>query len=178
MDELVKKQSKILEIKTHYFYDERGTLEKIYDNENLIYRDINIKQVIITTNSKKGIIRGFHFQFPIVNQKKILKCIKGEIFVVLLDIDKQSSNFGKYYSVNLDDKAGKVIHVLPNFALGYQVIKKSSKLLYLITDVYKPEQEFVINPLDKELGVRWPIKKSTISQKDKNSPSFKNYADL
>ena len=158
--------------------DNRGFFSETFRKdllENTIKQKINFCQSN-TSESKYGTIRGLHFQASPSSQTKLVSVSKGEILDVALDIRKNSSTYGKFYSVILNDKNNFQLYIPKGFAHGFSVLSKEARVHYQVDNYYDNKNEFGINPLDKDLGIDWKIDKENyhISSKDLTHPDFKN----
>ncbi|MBL6591632.1 MAG: dTDP-4-dehydrorhamnose 3,5-epimerase [Flavobacteriaceae bacterium] len=158
--------------------DNRGFFSEVFRKdllENTIKQKINFCQSN-TSESKYGTIRGLHFQVSSSSQTKLVSVSKGEILDVALDIRKNSSTYGKFYSVILNDKNNFQLLITKGFAHGFSVLSKEARVHYQVDNYYDNKNEFGINPLDKDLGIDWKIsnEKYHISSKDLNLPDLKN----
>ena len=161
------------------YSDFRGDLTKIFDSkEKSLPIDFKVEEIILTENKKKGTIRGIHFQFPFENQYKIVKCLGGAAFVVFLDLRKKSNSYSKIYNLGLTKKHNHVIFVPPGVALGYQTLKRNTNIIYLIGSNYDQEKDFAINPFDNALNIKWPLKTSIVSQRDRESMTLDFYEKM
>ena len=160
----------LLIIKSKVFFDDRGffreTFRKKILNKNLIFG--------CSSKSKKNVLRGLHLQSK-NPQGKFISVIKGEIFDVAVDLRKKSSTFGKYFSINLSEKNGKSIFIPAGFAHGFIGLKKENIVYYFCTNYRSAANENGINWFDKDVKIKWPIKKPIVSSKDKKNISFKDY---
>ena len=119
--------------------------------------------------SKKGVLRGLHFQkeFP---QDKLVRVIKGEVFDVVVDIREGSKTYGQWFGVRLSEENKKMFFIPKNFAHGFLVLSDYAEFVYKCTDFYHPGDEGGIIWNDPDIGIDWPIEKGlelTISDKDK-----------
>jgi len=124
--------------------------------------------------SKKGVLRGMHFQkeHP---QGKLVRVLKGDVFDVAVDLRKDSKTYGKWHGVVLSDENKKMFYVPEGFAHGFLVLSEEAVFAYKCTDFYHPEDEGGILWNDAEIGIEWPIKANMqliLSEKDKVRPSF------
>ena len=154
-------------IKNNCFKDNRG-----YFKELLREREIKNKfPFVVMSYSKKNVIRGLHLQTK-ESQGKFISVVKGRIFDVAIDLRKKSKTFGKYFSTFIDEKNSKSIYIPPGFAHGFQALGKENYVIYSCTKYRNIKSEISINPLDKELNIKWPKKIKIISDKDKFAPSY------
>jgi len=152
--------------------DRRGTFREVFKN-NLFKK---IKFVFnCTSTSKKNVLRGLHLQtkYP---QGKYVTVLKGEIYDVALDLRKKSKTFGKVFAINLSDKNGNSIYIPEGFAHGFIGLKKENIISYNCTQYRSKNNEIGILWNDKDVNIKWPIKKPILSRKDlNNNLSLKNY---
>ena len=169
--EKIKTEFKDLYIfKSKRFKDNRG-----YFREMFIQRKLNSKIVFyVNSNSKKNVIRGLHFQLK-KPQGKFLSVLKGKIYDVALDCRKDSKTFGKYFKIYLSEKNATSIYIPPGFAHGFLGIEKENVVMYGCTNYRHKESEAGIQWNDKNINIKWPIKKPILSNKDRNNKSFKFY---
>ena len=158
--------------------DERGFFSEVFRKdllENNVKQKINFCQSN-TSESKYGTIRGLHFQTSPSSQTKLVSVSKGEILDIALDIRKNSSTYGKFYSVILSDKNNFQLLIPKGFAHGFSVLSKEARVNYQVDNYYDNKNEFGINPLDKDLAIDWKISKEKyhISRKDLTHPDLKN----
>ena len=123
--------------------------------------------------SKRGVVRGLHYQLRPAEQGKLVTVVKGRVIDVAVDIRKGSPWFGKHVSVELSEGNHHILWVPPGFAHGFQALE-DSVFLYLVTKEYSPSHEACIRWDDPEIGVEWPLRKEAIiSDKDRKCPSLK-----
>ena len=152
------------------FKDKRG-----YFKELLIEKKIKKKfPFLVMSYSKKNVIRGLHMQLN-NPQGKYVSVIKGKIFDVCVDLRKNSKTFGKYFSVVISEKNSKSIFVPPGFAHGFCALDKENYVIYSCTKYRDAKSEVAINFNDRNLKIKWPVKKAIVSKKDKLAISFNEY---
>tara|TARA_Y100000389_G_C17416476_1_gene494027 strand:- start:940 stop:1500 length:561 start_codon:yes stop_codon:yes gene_type:complete len=166
--------AKIIERKMHE--DERGYLTRIFCLDELKSTQVfdKIKQINITFTKSKGTIRGLHYQSYPYAETKIVSCIKGEIFDVIVDLRKESTTFLKVHTVILSKKNQKSLLIPKGFAHGFQSLEDNCELLYFHSENYNPEYENGILYNDKKLNIKWPLSKSIISKRDHKLPLILN----
>ena len=160
----------LLIIKSKIFYDKRGYFREI-SLEKLIK-----KRLIFTilSKSKKNVLRGMHLQQK-KPQGKYISVLKGEIFDVAVDCRKNSKTFGKHFKIILNDKKNVSVYIPPGFAHGFVGLKKENIVLYSCTNYRNKKSEIGITWNDPDLNINWPIKKPTLSSKDKLNKFFNFY---
>lgn len=154
-------------LKPKIFADERGTLIKPYHSESFnalgLHSEYNEELVV---RSKRGVIRGLHFQLPPLPQIKVVSCVKGRIFDVAVDIRKGSPAYGEWDGYILDDENNYVLYVPEGMAHGYAVYEENTVVCYRMSNIFSPELDSGIKW--DSAGVEWGIENPGISEKDKN----------
>ncbi len=127
------------------------------------------------SRSARGVLRGLHFQtrHP---QGKLLRCVQGAIFDVAVDIRRDSSHFGRWLGVRLDDQNRHQLYVPPGFAHGFQVLSETADVEYKCTAYYDPEGEGGVRWDDPDVGVEWPLPDPIVSDKDRDLPALSSLA--
>lgn len=126
--------------------------------------------------SKKGVLRGLHYQCKPREQGKLLRVMRGSIFDVVVDLRPESPTYGKWLSEELSSGNKKIIYIPAGFAHGYCTLESGTEILYKTTDFYSPEHERGIAWDDPDLKIAWPSlgKPFIVSDRDKKHPSFKS----
>ncbi|MCQ6254061.1 dTDP-4-dehydrorhamnose 3,5-epimerase [Methanocaldococcus sp.] len=160
------------------FEDERGFFMETYKYSE--FSKFGIKEIFVQDNhskSKKGVLRGLHYQKNPNAQGKLVRCIRGEIFDVAVDIRKGSPTFGKWVGVILSEENKKMLYIPKGFAHGFCVLSEEAEVIYKCTAEYSPEDDRGIIWNDKDIGIDWPIKNPILSEKDKKHPPLRE-ADI
>lgn len=160
------------------FGDARGYFMETYQYED--FKAAGIDQVFVQDNqsaSKKGVLRGLHFQ---INhpQDKLVRVIKGEVYDVAVDLRKDSATFGKWYGVLLSEENKKQFFIPKGFAHGFLVLSDYAEFCYKCSDFYHPNDEGGLKFDDPEIGVQWPIPDGMeliMSDKDKAWDGISQY---
>jgi dTDP-4-dehydrorhamnose 3,5-epimerase len=160
------------EIRLSPFDDERGVFSRIFCQEELQQagHQKNIVQINHSLNHSKGTIRGMHFQYPPFAETKIIRCLKGKIYDVMVDIRQHSDTFLKWHAVELSAVKYNMVYIPEGCAHGYQALEDDSELLYLHTEFYHRENEGALRFNDPIVGIQWPLPPVHVSDKDKNYP--------
>ena len=163
--------NKVLLLRYNKSFDSRGSFTKYFNKKTLKFNGVNfpIKESYSSV-SKKGVIRGMHFDNLKKRSGKLIICTKGNITDVVLDVVKSSKTYGKFKSINISENDNKMIYVPSGFAHGFQSLTNNSELLYFSTKDYLPEDEkgFLWN----SFGFDWPLKKCILSNRDLIHPNF------
>lgn len=158
------------------FGDDRGFFMETYNQEE--FKELGLNMTFVQDNhskSKKGVLRGLHFQTQFT-QGKLVRAIKGEVFDVAVDLRKNSSTFGKWHGVILSEQNKIQFYVPEGFAHGFLVLSEYAEFVYKCTNLYKPEFDSGIMWNDPDIGIEWPldgIEEVILSEKDKKQQSFK-----
>ena len=124
--------------------------------------------------SSYGVMRGLHFQRPPFAQSKLVRCVKGRVLDVAVDIRHGSPTFGKYVAIELSDENHRQVFIPRGFAHGFAVLSEEAVFQYKSDNYYAPESEGAVAWNDKEIGIEWPIPHDEIilSAKDCNNPTL------
>lgn len=158
-------------IKFNFYQDERGEFKRVYCINELkkLRKKIEVKQINYTKIKHKGTIKGIHFQKHPYSEIKIVNVIKGKIYDVLVDVRKKSKNFLKKKKYILSSSDNNSLIIPKGFGHSFQTLTDNCEIIYCHSEIYKPIQESSINPFDPILNIKWPLKVSKISLKDKNT---------
>ena len=157
-------------VKNKKFNDSRGYFQELMTEKN-----IKMKFPFhVMSLSKKNIIRGLHIQVK-KPQGKFITVIKGKIFDVAVDLRKKSKTYGKYFSKILSEKNSLSIYIPPGFAHGFCALDKENFVVYSCTQYRNARFEIGIKYNDRDLNIKWPIKKPIISIKDKKNYSLEEF---
>jgi dTDP-4-dehydrorhamnose 3,5-epimerase len=130
----------------------------------------NIKQINNSFSLKKGTLRGLTYQKSPFPETKLIKCIKGSIFDVIVDLRVDSPTKNQWYGTILSGENQKMLYIPENFAHGFITLEDNTEINYFVTEFYHPEVESGIRWNDPKIGIEWPIEPVAISEKDKNKP--------
>ena len=155
------------------FPDPRGFFIELFKTSE--FQNSNIPGVFKQINfahSNKGIVRGLHYQIPPFEQGKLVKCVRGKIFDVAVDIRKHSSTFGRWTGFNLSESNNKMVYIPPGYAHGFYTLSDNTNVMYLLTNEYSPEYERGIIWNDPQLHIQWPDGEKNLSERDKDFPKL------
>ena len=155
-------------------YDKRGYFREAFKNN--FFKNKNFIFWCLS-KSKKNVLRGLHLQKKF-QQDKFVSVVRGKIFDVVVDLRKKSKTYGKHYSITLSDKNSTSLFIPAGFAHGFCCLKNENLVFYGCTNYRSKKDEVGILWNDKTLKVKWPIKKPTISSKDKNNITFEKFKNL
>ena len=159
-------------IEPEFFKDDRGLFARLFCQQELqsSLNNKNIVQINHSLTRQKGALRGMHFQYPPKAEIKIVKCLRGSVFDVIIDLRKGSSTFLDWHGEELSAENMKMMHVPEGFAHGFQALEENCELLYLHTEFYSPEYEGGVRYNDPKIGIKWPLEATDISERDRNHP--------
>ena len=162
----------VLLVQLAVFRDERGWFQELWNPNRGSFAGLptHFEQDNLAF-SKRGVLRGLHFQEPFP-QGKLVTVLEGEIFDVAVDIRPDSSTYGKWAARNLVGGSGSALYIPEGFAHGYQVLSDSAHVLYKCTKVYHPEAEHTIAWNDPGLAIAWPLADPILSAKDSAAPTL------
>jgi len=154
------------------FKDDRGLFARVFCQHELqsILHGKNIVQINHSLTRQKGAIRGMHFQYPPKSEIKMVKCLRGSVFDVMIDLRRNSSTFLKWHGEVLSSENIKMMYIPEGFAHGFQTLEENCELLYLHTEFYSPGHEGGIRYDDPKIGIKWHLEATDISEKDRNHP--------
>ena len=164
----------LLVVEPQLFKDDRGFFYESYNKKNL---DEIIRISFVQDNeskSKRGVIRGLHFQKPPHAQTKLVRCVDGKILDVAVDLRKNSKTYGKFFSIELSSENYKQLLVPKGFAHGFQVLSEIAIVNYKVDEYYNPDSDSGLIWNDKDLSINWSIDvKPILSVKDLKLMSFR-----
>jgi len=150
------------------FEDERGFFSEVYRKGEGEFVQDNL------SFSRKGVIRGMHFQTT-PGQAKLVMAVTGKIYDVFVDIRPNSDTFGKWGAVELEGMQQLLVPV--GFAHGFAVLSESAHVLYKVSSFYHPETEKTFRYDDPDIGISWPVENPILSERDRKAPNFKECMD-
>ncbi len=152
------------------FKDERGAFARLFCEQELsrVIGQRKIVQINHSCTETLGAVRGLHFQNSPHAEMKLVRCLKGKVWDVAVDLRPQSTSYKQWYAHVLSPQNGHMMVIPEGFAHGFQVLEAGSELLYLHTAIYKPEAEGGVHHDDPALGITWPIPVTDISARDSN----------
>lgn len=159
------------------FEDDRGHFleafrENTFRDKGFIYRYVQDN----ISRSKKGIIRGLHYQLNPHSQSKLVMALSGSVLDVAVDIRRNSPTFGQYESVELSGENRKMMIIPPGFAHGFSVLSESATIYYKCSSYYNKETERGIRWDDPDIAIDWKVKSPLLSEKDKLLPLLSDVA--
>ncbi len=160
----------ILIIQPQVFADERGFFLEAYKSSAFSPHGIPPFVQENHSSSRKGILRGMHFQIPPFSQGKLVRVVAGEILDVGVDLKKSSPTYGRSLSVRLSAEDKKMLYLPPWCAHGFQVLSETAEVIYNVTKEYNKEAERGVLWSDPALAIDWPEKEPTLVERDATFP--------
>ncbi|WP_029065291.1 dTDP-4-dehydrorhamnose 3,5-epimerase [Labrenzia sp. DG1229] len=159
------------------FGDERGFFAESWNKRSFAERGIDTEfvQDNHSLSTSKGTVRGLHFQAPPHAQAKLVRCGRGRIFDVAVDIRRDSPTYGKWYGVELSFENGKQVLIPEGFLHGFMTLEAGSEIIYKCTDYYAPECDGAVRW--DSCGIEWPLVSNdpVLSGKDAAAPAFSEF---
>lgn len=158
--------------KTKTFEDHRGSFARLFCEESLqeAIGDRSIVQINRSLTRARGAIRGMHFQHPPHAELKCIRCLRGKVWDVAVDLRAGSPTFLQWHAEELSPENAHMLIVPEGCAHGFQVLEPDSELLYLHTAPYTPGSEGAIAYSDPAVGIRWPLEATDLSERDQSHP--------
>lgn len=154
--------------------DDRGFFARFFCTKEFeqIGLEKNFVQVNNSLSAQKGTLRGMHYQMPPKAETKLVRCIKGALYDVILDLRKDSPTFGQSFGCELTADNRQMMYVPRGFAHGFLTLEEDTEALYLVSEFYSPEQERGLRWNDPQLQIHWPFQPAVVSDKDAKQPDF------
>jgi dTDP-4-dehydrorhamnose 3,5-epimerase len=149
--------------------DERGFFARAFCQDEFAEHGLNtrIAQANVAFNRRKGTLRGMHFQFPPAAESKLVRCTRGAIVDLIVDLRPESPTYLEHVAVDLNEENGTALYVPERFAHGYQVLADGTETSYQVGEFYTPEAEGGLRFDDPRLALDWPFPVTELSEKDR-----------
>lgn len=164
------------EIEYANFTDSRGIFKRLFCFKELEKKISHkkIAQINFSETFKKGSIRGLHFQKPPKSEIKLIHCIKGSVFDVMIDLRKSSKTFLQWHAIELSSKKNNMVIIPEGCAHGFQSLANNSQLIYFHTEFFSPRNESGIKYDDPLINIKWPLEINHVSERDNKHSFLKN----
>lgn len=163
-------------VEIDYFQDERGFFIESWHKRDFASAGLDIEFVQEGhSRSGQGVLRGLHYQDMTAPMGKLLRCTVGRIFDVAVDLRVRSPTFGRWFGLELSADNKKQVYVPVGFAHGFATLSEFAEVQYKQTDFYTPSSEGTLSWNDPEVGIQWPTTNPTLSKRDQNGMSLKDY---
>lgn len=157
--------------------DSRGYFREWFSASSLaqaINQDFAFKQGNVSL-SKKGTVRGIHFSTSKQGQAKLVTCLSGKVWDVIVDLRSSSPTFGNWVAYELTPDNGRTIFIPSGLGHGFQSMQENSIIAYLLSSEYDPSSEATLHPFDETLAIEWPAPTTFVSARDLSAPSFLSF---
>jgi dTDP-4-dehydrorhamnose 3,5-epimerase len=160
--------------------DERGFFARYFCEHEFLAQGLNTNWVQINTSlsNEAGTLRGLHFQRPPNAEVKMVRCLQGAIWDVIVDLRAGSLTFSKWFGAELTTQNRTMMYVPKGFAHGFISLEPNSEILYLVSASYSPQSEGTLLWSDTNVAIQWPVSPKFISEKDAIAPKLSETAPL
>lgn len=157
--------------------DERGFFAREFCQEEFKAHGLKpiVAQANLAYNVKAGTLRGMHFQYPPAAESKLVRCVRGAILDIIVDLRPESPTYLQHVAVELNEDNWRALYVPERFAHGYQALRDDTVTSYHVGEFYTPDAEGGLLHDDPALGLKWPMPVAVISDKDR---AFRPYAEI
>ena len=161
-------------IETEPVEDERGSFARVFCREEFADQGLETEfvQNSISTNIKRGTLRGMHYQAEPHSEVKLVQCLRGALYDVIIDLRPQSETYCRWYGAELSAPNGRLLYVPQGFAHGFQTLCDDTAVYYMISAFYDPQSARGVRWNDPVFGIKWPVKDPVISEKDRQLPDY------
>jgi dTDP-4-dehydrorhamnose 3,5-epimerase len=152
--------------------DARGFFARTWTPEEFEARGLNprIAQCSISYNARRGTLRGMHYQIAPYAEAKVVRCTRGAIYDVAVDLREGSPTYLRWAAVELSERNHAMLYIPEGFAHGYQTLEDDTEVFYQVSESYCPEAARALRWDDPALGIAWPLPVSAISERDRGAP--------
>lgn len=158
--------------------DARGFFARLWCREEFQRQgiDMAVAQASLSHNALAGTLRGLHFQWPPSREAKLVRCERGSVYDVIVDLRPDSATFTRHAVFELDSRLHNALYVPSGFAHGFQTLEDDSDLVYMMSDYYRPELSDGVRFDDPEFGISWPLPVRCIDDRDRRYSDFDRHA--
>ena len=164
----------VVELISQPFRDARGAFLNAFRRQEPVWTQVwgdrSITQVNLSRTEAVGSVRGLHLQRPPHSEAKLVRCVRGRVWDVAVDLRRGSPSYGHWQAVELSAEAGNALLIPEGCAHGFQVLEPGSELLYLHSGAWVPEAETGVHCCDPQLAIAWPLPPAQLSERDQALP--------
>jgi dTDP-4-dehydrorhamnose 3,5-epimerase len=166
-------------IESEPYNDERGSFERLFCTREFAGTGVPMKiaQINRSRSRMRGTVRGLHFQRKPMSECKIVQCLCGTVFDVVVDVRRSSPTYLQWHAELLSEWNGKALCVPKGCAHGFQTLTDNAEVLYFSDEFYSPEHEHAINIRDPRIAIKWPLPVAALSDKDRNAPFLEQFIE-
>ena len=152
--------------------DDRGRFMRAWCSKEFVEHGIKFVplQANMGLSVRKGTVRGMHFQEAPALEAKLVRCTRGAMFDVVLDLRQESPSYRRWYGAELSAENGRMLYVPEGCAHGYQTLEESTEMYYMASEFYTPNAARGVRFDDPAFGIQWPLAASVVSEQDRNWP--------
>lgn len=166
------KINNLLLVQEKVFRDQRGAFEVFWESEwsGILPVNFSVTSAHHSYNRFAGTLRGLHYQAAPYQQAKLVSCVSGKVFDVVVDLREESETFLEWAAVELEAGSGKTLFIPRGCAHGFVTLEDNTTVAYLIEGEYRPDSAKIVRWNDPQLAIVWPINEPILSVRDKNAP--------
>lgn len=163
-------------VRTAPVSDDRGRFVRVFCEKSLaaLRPNLHFTQINLSRTDTRGTVRGMHLQVPPAAEAKLIRCVRGRVYDVAVDLRGHSPTRGQWHGVELDASGPDQIFIPEGFAHGFQALEDDVELLYMHTQAWNREHERTMRHDDPAIAIRWPLPVTKISDKDRSAPLLPN----
>ena len=152
--------------------DDRGRFMRAWCSQEFAAHGLDFLpvQANMGFSVREGTVRGMHFQVPPAPEAKLVRCTRGAIFDVALDLRHDSPSYGRWYGTELSAENGRMLYLPEGCAHGYQTLEPGTEMFYMTSGFYTPGATRGVRFDDPEFGIQWPLEVTAVSEQDRNWP--------
>lgn len=164
----------VFEIDMELKHDERGFFARSWCEKEFAEHGLNprLVQCNISFNTHKGTLRGMHYQAPPFSEAKLVRCTKGKLYDVVIDLRSQSPSYKKWIGVELSESNHRMLYIPEGCAHGFLTLEKETEIFYQMSEFYNAESARGVRWNDNDFGIQWPEAVNVISERDRTYPDF------
>ena len=153
--------------------DERGWFARTLDTDELAERELvnGVVQISLSHNARRGTLRGMHVQLPPHEETKVVRCTRGAVHDVIVDLRHDSRTFGRWAAAELSSDNGHAVYVPRSCAHGFLTLEDDTDVEYVISAPYTPDAASGVRFDDPAFGIEWPFRPTVINERDRSYPS-------
>lgn len=155
--------------------DDRGFFARLFCAREFAARGLaaTVAQVSLSHNRARGTIRGLHFRPPPSREAKLVRCVRGAIHDVIVDLRPGARTRGRHFAVELSAENRRALYVPTGFAHGFQALASDTEILYQMSEFHVPGEDAGLRYNDPALGIEWPLPVAAIARRDEEWPDFR-----
>ena len=155
-------------------HDERGWFARTFSRSDFEERGLNpnVLQCNLSSSSRRGTLRGMHYQKPPHAEAKLVRCARGAIYDVIVDLRPSSPAYRRHFGVRLDPTDDRMLYVPEGCAHGFLTLEDDTLVFYQMSHVYEPSAAAGVRWNDPAFGIKWPFAPTVMAERDRNYPDF------